>query len=399
MIDVVHQTAIAATISGSCRKLRGAVSLTSTKIGTIGTVEFGTFAPRSLVKWLSAEIGGVSDQNLDSVRVRIGTDDRLYYIDEADSLRIKPVTNESSWDSECSSPLSLASLDLWTDQTVRVVVCLRSTTNDRTPSITGLVVAMDLPLWEGVAAQAARKITELAAGMRPVLLHNETLAEAKSEYKLGEPHTEFGHQLTELVMASVDGVERSATLSNGIVRLMGNTPTAGQRVSIAVRYKPQTTVRRLSGVRIANQLPCFIIGDLVRGGGMNGTLPTIHVNGIEIRRRMLGLRIQVQGMAYRQADAYAMRDSIQETFGGTAVIVLDSGRTIGAAVIDLVEVSASGQDSSTAIGTINCPTTEYTGYTRVGAARRGEPGSFTLPTNVISITNADGTVQTYDETS
>ena len=157
-----------------------------------------------------------------------------------------------------------------------------------------------------------------------------------------------------------------------------------------MKYQPQTSVRRVADVRILNKLPAFLVDDLVRGGGMNGTLPQINVNGLEIRRRMVELRVQVRGVAARQADAFAMRAGMQEKFGGTEVITLDSGRTIGAAAMEVVEVTSSGSDSMPiAIGTLHCPTTEYTGYRRVSAARRGESGAYTLPTNTITISNPD----------
>lgn len=390
MIDVVVQRATTATLTGDARSRLGKVQLSDKDLGTDGTATFGTFAPTSLVRWLSAEIEGVENQGCDAVRVRIGTDSKLYYFDEDDSLRIKEVTDESSWDAECSSPLALASLDLWTEQTLRIVVHLESTQCNRAPSIRGVMVAMDLPVWEGAIAQAARRIVALVGEIRPVLLHTETLTSAKSEWKLGEPHSENGHVLTEIVRVSVDDVERPATLADGVITLDGPAAKAGQAVVIAVKYQPQTSVRRVADVRIINKLPAFLVDDLVRGGGLNGTLPPVNINGLEIRRRMVELRIQVRGVAARQADAFAMRAGMQEKFGGTEVITLSSGRTIGAVAMEVVEVTSSGTDSMPiAIGTLHCPTTEYTGYRRVGAARRGEPGAYTLPTNTITISNPD----------
>lgn len=390
MIDVLNQTATSATLSGSARARLGQVQLSDKTLGTSGTITFGTFAPATLVGWLSAEVIGVENQGCDSIKIRIGTDTRLYYIDETDSLRIKPVVDESNWDSECSSSLALASLDLWTEQTLRVVVHLKSTLCNRVPTVKALAVVMELPVWEGAVAQIARRIVALVASIRPVLLHSETLTEEKLAWKLGEPHSENGHVLTEIVRVTVDEVERSAVLTNGVVTINGAPGRVGQRVAIAVRYQPQTSVRRVADVRIINKLPAFLVDDLVRGGGMNGTLPPLNVNGIEVRRRMVELRIKVSGVAARQADAFAMRAAMQEKFGGTEIITLDSGRTTGAAVMEIVEISPSGVESMPiAIGMVHCPAVEYTGYKRVSASRRGEVGAYTLPTNVITVSNPD----------
>lgn len=390
MIDVIIQRATSAEVSGGARAKLGEVRLSGKALGTNGTITFGTFAPSSLVRWLSAEIVGVTDQSCSSVRVRIGTDSALYYFDEADSLRIKPVTDEDDWSAQYSSPLALASLDLWTEQTLRVVVHIRSTPCNTAPAIRSLMVAMDLPVWEGAIAQASRKIVALVASMRPILLHTETLVASKFQWKLGEPYSENGHVLTDLVTVTVDGVERSASLSDGVVIIAGVPGKTGQTVSIAVRYQPQTSVRRTADVRIINKLPAFLVDDLVRGGGLNGTLPPLNINGLEIRRRMVELRIQVRGVAARQADAFAMRAAMQEKFGGTETIILDSGRTIGAVVMEVIEITSSGSESMPiAIGVLHCPTTEYTGYSRVSAARRGTAGAYSIATNTITISNLD----------
>ncbi len=390
MIDVLRQKATSTTTTGQARH-RGAVTgLSRTALGTIGTVTFGTFAPSGVVNWLAAEIDGVENQGCDSVRMRIGTDTALYYIDENDSLRIKPVTDESSWSDQYSSPLSLASLDLWTEPTLRVVVALVSTNCDRNPTIQGLTVAMDLPMWEGSVAQATRRVVAITASIRPTLVHRETLTAPQSVWLLGEPHSEHGHVLTSLVGASVDGVVRSATLADGTVTLAGITPKTGQEVVIAVRYHPHSVVRRMADTRILHKLPAFLIDDLVRGGGLNGSMPLLNVNGIEVSRRMVDLRIQVRGAAVRQADALAMRAAMQETFGGTELITLDSGRTMGAATMEVVEVTPGGDNSMpVASGVVHCPMTEYTGYRRVSAARRGSAGAYILPTNTITIGNPD----------
>ena len=390
MIDVIIQRATSATLTGDARARLGKVQLADRRFSTEGVATFGTFAPTSLVRWISAEVQGIEDQGCSSVKIRIGTDTALYYFDEADSLRIKPVTDESDWTSQYSSPLALASLDLWTEQTLRIVVHLQPTERNRAPYIRAVAVAMDLPVWEGAIAESTRRIVELVAEIRPVLLHTETLTAAKSEWKLGEPHSENGHSLTELVLVTVDGVERPATLTNGAVTLHGPSASVGQVVVVAVKYQPPTAVKRVADVRIINKLPSFLVDDLVRGGGLNGTFPPININGVEVRRRMVELRVQVRGVAARQADALSMRAAMQEKFGGTEVIVLSSGRTVGAAVMEVVEVTSSGTDSMPiAIGTLHCPTTEYTGYTRVSAARRGSAGAYTLPTNTVTISNLD----------
>lgn len=397
MIDVLRLPSRSGVIAGNARHYVGEIRLADhraygiaskyrTDLGTVGVITFGTFTPAARPVWVAAEVVGVFDQSTGSVRVRIGTDDALFYLDENDSLKLKRVTDEDSWDSQYCSPLALASLDLWPEPTLRIVIGLVSTAGDQNPIIRGVNVIADFPTWEGAVAQGVRLVAALVAATRPVLIHDETLTTQRSEWKLGTPNVESGHELTSLDTIDIDGVIRTGTLIEGKVVLNGAPARAGQRVKIAVKYAPKTIVRRVADVRTIQQLPIFILDDLTRGGGMNGTMPSMHINGVEVRRRMIHLRIQVRGAAVRQADAFAMRAALQEKFGGTETLTLDSGRTLGAAMMDVVEVMGSGVESMpVATGTIQCPFEEFTGYKRVAAARRTSGNAVVIPTNTVTI--------------
>lgn len=385
MIDVLRCRPKDAVLSESARHARGRIVLSSRRRGTIGVIEFGPFLPSSDHSWICAELNADPGYG-QSCRVRIGDEGGLWYWDESDSMTLKRVSDESSWDSEWSSPICLMSLDMWSGRALRVVVALVATAGSPTPSIAALDIVLSLPTWSGSVAQCAKSISDIVAALRPVLIHSEVLTADKSSWKLGEPVTEHGHVLTEVVACSVDGTRRQATLSQGTVTLQGPIARSGSTVEIAVAYAPQSAVRRMADARVVGKLPAYVVDQLVGYGGMGSPLPVLHVGGVDVFRRMIDLQVKIIGVAGRQADALAMRAALQEAFDASRTVELSSGRTIGILPMDMVEISASGPDKTPAcIGTVRCAFEEYTSMRRTTAARRsGAPG-----TTSITVTNQD----------
>lgn len=382
MIDVIVLQPKNAVMTGALRRRMSYVELSSTVAGTLAEFVFPTISPAKMVRWIAAEITGVDDNSTDAVRVRIGDGVDWFYFDESDSLKLKPVTVDD-WESQFSSPLAVYAISAWTRSQLAFKIALISTKSFRRPTFTGVAIAMDLPTWEGSVSQAVRRIATAVASIRPILMHAETLSTPTSEWRLGEPHTEIGFVLESVIHVVVDGKHRSAELVDGVVTLKGAAAQAGSTVEIAVTFIPQTTVKRAAESRLVTKLPMFTLEQLVQGGGMNGRYPPMNIGGVEIQRRFVDLQIVVNGVALRQIDALMMRASLQEQFNGSFSVVLDSGRSIGAAVLDLVQMVPSGRgDLPQCSGTVRCPMYEYVSHRRVTpfASPIGD-----LATNTISI--------------
>ena len=383
MIDVRTMKPSNASASGAFRRRTSYVELSSARVGTLAEFVFPTITPAKMVKWIAADVTGVDDNSTDAVRVRIGDGDDWFYFDEDDSLKLKQVT-VSDWNSQYSSPLAVYAVSAWTRNKLALKVALVSTRQFRNPTFTGVSVLMDMPTWEGSIAQTIREVVQAVASVRPMLVHTETLVEATNTWKLGEPYTELGFVLESIVHVTVDGKHRSAELSSGIVTVKGATVPAGSVVEIAVTYIPQSSVRRAAESRIISKLPAFTVDQLVQSGGMNGRLPPINIGGVEVHRRFVDLQIVVNGVSTRQIDALMMRAALQEKFNGTLVIALDSGRSTGAAIMDLVTIAPSGSGNlPQCSGIVRCPMTEFVSYKRVSPSTSVIDGG--LATNVVSI--------------
>ncbi len=403
MIDVLTVRASNAVTSGDVVKRLGIISLDAPPTwpeSVVGQVEYTLIEPASMVQWISAEFVGVEDQSTDAVRVRfVDADGDSFYLDESD-FKFKAVADTTSWDADYSRPAVMACLDLWTRQSLQIVVGLVSTENFPRPQVGDLKVALDLPTWEGAAAQAARRVAEAVDQIEPIVVHMETLTADQSRWLMGNPHSEINMELTELIQAAINGRHKSATLTDGVVELDGPAAKAGDSVRIAVKFKPSTSVRRMGTIRVINETPAWVLSNLITEGGLNGEVSPIGVNGIEVRRRKLDMQITVRGVATRQADALYMRAALQEYFSNGVEVVFDSCRSVQAQVEGLVEVLSGGRQSlPECIGVVRVTMDEYLGYRRVRNARRqvddGQGGTTTeLVTNEIELTigGIDGTV-------
>lgn len=328
--------------------------------GDSGTLKFVQIAPTSMTVWKSAEIIGLVDPSTDSIRVRLErADGKQYYIEPSDGT-LNEVLDQVSWASEFSPPYMLGSLDLWTTKTLTIVVHLIRTSADPDPRITEINVLLDNPTWEGAVAQAIRDVGKFIAAIDPILIHRETLTGSRSQWKIGKPHSEHGYVLTDLVQVTVDGVHKSAQVSNGIVSLVGPPAMAGQDIEIAVKFKPSTSVRRVDEIRILHETPAWVMRNLAIEGGLVGVIPDVIIGGFEIKERSAELRITVQGVAHRVADALAMRIALQQGFADGITVTFPGGRCVFGQLDALVEVIDEGEfNLPMAQGVVILPLSEF----------------------------------------
>lgn len=357
-IDVLPLKAFLAARTGDIRVHLGEARL----YGDSGTLEFSEVSPTKMVSWKSAEVTGLQNPNSDAVRIRLeGPDGTMYYIDETDG-KVKEVGDDTVWDDDYTKPYMLGSLDLWTGTSVTFHVHLVSTELNPDPRITGINVLIDLPTWEGVVATAARQVSSfLFSNAHPVLIHTETLSGYQNQWKIGKPHTESGFQLIELVQCTVNGRHKSASLSNGIVTLEGPSAKANDIVEIAVKYQPTSSVRRVAEVRVVNEVPFWVLTNLAIQGGLVGVAPDLFIGGWNVKERTTELRITVQGVARRTADAFQMRLALQNAFGPGLTIQLPSGRCLFAQLDGLVEVIEQGAEMNLPMcqGIVSVPLSEF----------------------------------------
>jgi hypothetical protein len=342
--------------------------------GDDGTVLYGPACPTGVVDWSSAEIEGISDQGADAVKVRfVNADGDRFYLDD-ESMTFEPVSDADDWTSEWSLPSLLSNVDLWRWPSFQVEAHLEATDEVPEPVVGDLKIVFDLPTWEGAVAQAVRAIVQAVADVRPILIHEETLESAGSTFDIGVPHIEHGHRLTELVRISVDGVERSGTLSGGRVTALGPPIPAGSIVKVAVRYRPNTSVKRIADVLIVDETPAWVVSNIVddpSAGGLNGEGGRVDVNGLDVRLRRIDGGLRIRGVCGRQADAFAMRAALQEALGSGIEITLDSGRAVTAHLDGFVSIVPGDVNQLPEVrATVRIPMVEAVGATRVHDARR-----------------------------
>ena len=356
--EAVHLRASLAERAGSVIYSQGSLRLDSTVRRTFGTVTYPSISADEHVLWKSAELRGVHDQSTDAVRVRLSNGTTQYFIDEDDDMTLKPVTDTTQWDTEFSTPYHLGSLDLWTQRTLSIIVHMVATPSFPRPSVKGVDVLMDLPAWAGAVAHAVKAVVQKVATIEPIMVERfpfgtGTLSEATQEFKIGDPHSEHGYSLTSLVQVLVDGTHKSASLSNGIVTLLGPPAPPGSVVKIAVKYLPNTSVRRVGEVQIIDRTPAWVVSGLVVEDGLDGLISPLVIAGYEVFRRKVELRITVNGVAHRQADALAMRLALQSELAEGLLVRLPSGRCLSANLLDgVVEVIPQGSTNLPMASTI-----------------------------------------------
>ncbi|KKL73182.1 hypothetical protein LCGC14_2077470 [marine sediment metagenome] len=387
MIDLLTLKASRAIRTGDVRYRRGEVYVAHPRdLAKSGTVEFDAIEPDGRVLWMSAEVLGVDDPGTDAVRIRFSNGSQQYYLDQ-DDFKFKLVTDTDSWVDEYTRPHMLGNIDLWTQGSLKLVVHLVVTKQYPDPRIKDAVVLLDLPAWEGAAAQAIRIIATGVRDLRPILIHGSTLTEDTSEFNIGSPYSEHQIVLEEIVQVTLDGVHKSAELSDGKIVLLGPPARAGQAVKIAATFVPTITVRRVGEIRVISQTPAWVMSNLILGGGLNGRLAPVDVSGTEVERRYVDLQITARGASHRQADALAMRAAILEAFSSGFTVCIDSGRTFSAQIENQVEVLPGGSASiPEAIAIIRLGMTEFTSHRTIRNSRvENDDGSFEVMTNVIAL--------------
>jgi hypothetical protein len=403
MVDLLTMQVRTADKSGDLSIKRHVAKLRHTKAGTVGVLTFPLVSPDAMTRWVAASIGGISDLSTDAVRVRLSNGVNQYYIDASDNLLIKPVTDTTSWSSEYSGPNVLGNLDLWTKSALQVVVCLFATKTNPTPTCESLTVVVDLPAWEGAVSQTLTKIAEALRAAQPILVHEETLTETRSTWKIGNSYSERGYNLTELVQVSVDNKPKSASLVDGIVTLHGPGAASGSVVKIAVKYQPNIIVRAANESRELGALPIWILSNLVqnRSRVLTGRLTPVEVSGVKVYRRMLDLQVTFRGVGHRQVDALAMRAAALSHFSAGIEIVLDSCRSTFVSVDDSVEVSPrSGESFPEAVGQLRCILHEYTAFERLVNSRvTDDSGDVSVQTTTVSMTVGESDMSTTADSS
>lgn len=333
-----------------------------------GTVEYTTVQPTKFVKWRSVEILGRFDDFLESVRVRFSNGVQQYWMDVDDEFKIKPVTDTSDWTVEYTLPSSLGNMDLWTQESLQMVVYLTRGTGDD-PLVQDVRVLMDFPTWTGAVADSVKKVVDFVATIQPVLIEEISVAEPTTVLKFNRAN-EHNFTLTKIEQVLVDGLHHSASLVNGNVVLEGAGAPAGSVITVAARYLPNTTVRRVGEVRVVHVTPAWWVQDLVVGGGLNGKSTTLMVAGDEVKETRVELRMIINGIGHRQKDALAMRLALQEAFGPGFTVEFPSGRCSFAQIDGLVEVidqSSTGLPMASAV--LNLVITEYIYSSQVKKAR------------------------------
>ena len=301
-----------------------------------GTVEYTTVAPTKFVKWRGVEILGRFDDFYKGVRVRFSNGTTQYWMDVSDEFKIKEVTDTSDWSSEYTLPSVLGNMDLWTQESLQIIVYMTRSTGDD-PVIKDVRVLMEFPTWVGAVADSVRKVVDFVATIQPVLIEDIPVSEATTRIAFNSAN-EHNFELTEIVQVLVDGKHHSAELVDGAIVLQGAGAPAGSVVTLSAKYRPNTTVRRVGEVRFAHVTPAWWIQDLVVGGGLNGKSTTLMVSGDEVKETRVELRMIINGIAHRQKDALAMRLALQNAFADGLTVEFPSGRCSFAQIEGLVEV-------------------------------------------------------------
>jgi hypothetical protein len=309
--------------------------------GESGTVTYPVIRPDRFCRWVSAELMGLQNPAGDGVRVRVSDGESQFWLDENDMV-FKAVTDESTWDTEFMAPWLLGNLDLWTRSELGLVVHLVATITDPDPQVGEIRVLADFPTWEGAISHCIRRVATFLGDVSFVLVHRETLAAARSEWKIGGDYTEFGYNVVGLVQVTVDGVHKSADFSDGVVTLKSTPAQSGSAIEIAVLVQPSVTVRRDEGSRTVHIAPEWWMASIVEEAGMTGVHSSFLVGGTEVRVREQDITVTINGIASRQADALAMRLGLQAAFSDGLVILLPIGRCLAANLLGFVEVIETG---------------------------------------------------------
>lgn len=359
-----------------------------------GTVTFQEIVTADQVRWMSAElIGTFTDR---SVRVRLGDGSgRLWYFDSSTG-ELEPVADTTQWDTEWSAADLLNNLDLWTYGTLIVVAHMIRVTDHRYPELIELRVLADFPTWKGSVNQVTEAVMRAVSDSRPVIVHTETLTADRSTWKMGVPYSELNLEIEDVIGVTVDGLPRSATVSGGIVTIVGDPVRAGSSLSIAVSVVVKGTFRRVAGVRVTAATPLWVFDNVLTSGGLSGRANKVSVGNYEVDARRVELRISVNGVATRLADAFSLRDALQSVFNGGLSIRFPSSRGVYATINGLVEVletTALGNLPS-ANGIIQIPFMEYVAASQVRDSRSG--GAPVRTTVTLDVGDDQYTVDTDD---
>jgi hypothetical protein len=359
VIDVTHFRASDAEKGSGLVMDYGSVRLRGHRSEDLGaTLTFEALEPTKMVRWMAAEV--VGEFAHDSVRVRLVDGDGVVrWMDPDDNLLIK-VVDVDDWDSQWTEPSLLSNLDLWTYGAVGFHVRLVRTDFDRDPRVEGVRVLADYPTWEGSVHHTIQAIVEAVSSVRVLVVVRETVTSDTSVWRIGAPWSEHNIELAELVQVTVDGAHKSASLASGVVTLAGPPARAGSAVEIAVKFLPNGVVRRTDHVTTVDKVPCWWMQDLVTAGGLSGSSPRIPVGAYEVVTRRVDVRVSVNGIASRHADALQMRAALQAAFPEGLAVTMPSCRVVTVTLDGLVEVVNRGAvNLPMASGVLECALTEH----------------------------------------
>ncbi len=370
MVEMVTLGTDRATITGDVVRRMVGLGLQGSPYESdkFGTATFIEVSPTKYVRWRSVEVLGRFDSSSDSVRVRVSDGTTTYWMDASDEFKFKEVT-ATDWESEYIEPSLLGNMDLWTSPRMQIIVYTTRATGDD-PIVGDVRVLMEFPTWTGAVAQSVKDVVDFVANVHPVLIEDLVVSTPTSKIEFNSAN-EHNIVLVELVQVTVDGAYRSASLQNGDIYIEGSPVQAGSTITIAARYKPTTTVRRVSEVSVVNTTPAWWIQDLVVGGGLNGKATLALVGGDEIKENRVELRMIINGIAHRQKDALAMRLALHEAFAPGVVIEFPSGRCSFAQIEGLVEVADQGNTGlPMATAVVNLVVSEFVYSEKVRRSRK-----------------------------
>lgn len=348
-MDILISRASLGEATGHARKVNGSVDSTMGVHGSgrYGEIAYDLIGPDGPVVWLSAELRGVEPET-DAVKVRfVDQDGDQWYWDDApvppDAPGFYAVTSSpTDWDGEYSRAYQVVNIDRWSGTQLGIIVRLEPTKLYPYPKCGDFAVLIDLPTWEGAVHQAAKAVADYTSAIesRLVVVIDPT-TEDIDELSIGEPRSEFGYALTGGDGVSVDGDASAYTMtvipSSGKVEFVPTVPQ-GSDLRFAVRYLPQSSVRRMDDVLIISRTPAWVLSDLVRSAGLHGETSRETVGAYDVRTRRIELRIDVRGIASRQSDALQMRAALQDAFDAGLDVTLRSGRRVRAHLAPFVEM-------------------------------------------------------------
>jgi hypothetical protein len=397
MIDLIEMKSSQASLSGDTAHvtLGTVASIWDSGPSKVVVATFPLVQPCEYTLWKGALLQ-VDDPTDTRIRIRLsnGTDD--YWMNET-TLVIAKVT-ATNWESQYSPAWVLDNLDLWTHPGLEVKVGLVSDPARRNVSCAGLSVLLELPTERDTIATAIRLIAGAMQDIHPIKIFVKTLTSRQTAFKLGEPYSEFGYDISALAQVTVNGDHRSATVANGIITLLGEPPNIGDVVKIAFNFDPGVVVKRHDKGPTPQKTPQWILSNLVTAGGLNGKVPTRTVGPYRVQGRRVDMQITVRGLDSLQDGALAMREALQSALADSIEVCLPSGRTAYATADGTVELLPSGGDSlPQAVGVIRLPLIEWTSFKKLRDTRSGSPGAYTPIFNTFNI--AGSVTETVDSTS